>query len=197
VKHEFDYFTAVDDLARTDTEIEEDAGADMIGDVEFNSACYYKYLSIDRDGFIDNLVGRGLRQEISDADEQTAVDLAASALDALLRAAVLVSPSGKQNSFAAHQLPAAVLVETRPHSSPVSYANAFVKPVARGVDGLVASSLEELGKHVEALTNGFSLKSNDRWLLAPEFSEFSIDGVERVPSLDNLCECLKGAAINA
>lgn len=202
VKHEFDYFTAVDDLARSDSEIEEDAGADMIGDVEFNSACYYKYFSIDRDGFIDNLIGRKLRKpdQITESDEAQATELAATTLEAFLRAAILVSPSGKQNSFASHQLPAAVLVEVRPHRSPVSYANAFVKPVNRGPDGLVASSLKDLREHVQALTTGFSLKSDHRWLLAPEFADFGIDGVTKVPSLDDLCKRLanvvKGGAVD-
>ena len=73
---EDDYFTAVDDLARTESEVEEDAGADMIGDVEFNSACYYKYFSIDRDGLIGNLVGRELPKDILAQDEKAATELA-------------------------------------------------------------------------------------------------------------------------
>ena len=196
VKHEFDYFTAVDDLARSDSEIEEDAGADMLGDVEFNSACYYKYLSIDRDGLVDNLLGRGLRKDFTSKDETDASELAATTLDALLRAAVLVTPSGKQNSFAAHQLPAAVLIEVRPNRSPVSYANAFAKPLTAGTVGLVQASLDALQKHVEALTNGFSLKTSHRWLLAPEHSTLAIAGVTRIATLDALCEQLKGAVSN-
>ncbi len=43
---EWDYYTAVDDLAESRDD-EDDSGAAMIGDVEFNSACYYKYFSID------------------------------------------------------------------------------------------------------------------------------------------------------
>lgn len=196
VKHEFDYFTAVDDLARSDSETEEDAGADMLGDVEFNSACYYKYYSVDRNGLIDNLVGRGLRSEVPTDDQQTATDLAALTLDAMLRASIMVTPSGKQNSFAAHQLPAAVLVEIRPYCSPVSYANAFVKPVTPGAMGLVQSSLDALKSHVEALTKGFSLQTRHRWLLAPEHPSFTIEGVESVPTLADLCERLKGAVKN-
>ena len=41
--HEWDYYTAVDDLRDRDEE-EDDTGAGMIGDVESNSACYYKLL---------------------------------------------------------------------------------------------------------------------------------------------------------
>ena len=44
VEHQFDYFTAVDDLK---TDAEEDRGAGMIGGGEFNSATYYKYFPID------------------------------------------------------------------------------------------------------------------------------------------------------
>lgn len=39
---EFDYYTAVDDLKPDDT-----AGADMIGTIEFNSACYYRYANVE------------------------------------------------------------------------------------------------------------------------------------------------------
>src|SRR5579883_3533206 len=38
---EMDYYTAVDDLKPEDT-----AGADMIGTVEFNSACFYRYATL-------------------------------------------------------------------------------------------------------------------------------------------------------
>lgn len=195
VKHEFDYFTAVDDLARSDSKIEEDAGADMLGDVEFNSACYYKYFSIDTTGLVDNLVGRKLR-EVPAEDEVAAVELASLTLDSLLRAAVQVTPSGKQNTFAAHQLPAAVLIEVRPYCSPVSYANAFAKPTALGNYGLVQSSLDNLKSHVEALTEGFSLQTSHRWLLAPEHRDFAINGVERATNLADLCQRLRGAVNN-
>ena len=196
VKHEFDYFTAVDDLSRTGGEIEEDAGADMLGDVEFNSACYYKYLSIDRDGLVDNLIGRDLRNDISSDEVTAAASLAAATISAVLRAAVLVTPSGKQNSFAAHQLPSAVLIEVRPNRTPVSYANAFAKPVTAGAAGLVQSSLEAFYKHVESLTNGFSLHSNHRWLLAPENLALEIADVTRVRTLDDLCNLLIGVVQN-
>ena len=38
----FDFYTAVDDLKPSDT-----AGADMLGTIEFNSACFYRYANID------------------------------------------------------------------------------------------------------------------------------------------------------
>lgn len=188
VDHEFDYFTAVDDLQGL-SEAEEDAGADMIGDVEFNSACYYKYFSVDVAGLVDNLTGAGpyRRKDVLAEDRAAAQELAAKAVEAMLKAVVLVTPTGKQNSFAAHQLPAAVLVEVRPYPTPVSYANAFVDPARAGKgDDLVWASLQKFGPHVAALTDGFNLEATARLLLAPEHGGFQIAGTERVPDLNTL-----------
>ena len=195
VDHEFDYFTAVDDLKKPgeEDELEQGAGADMLGDVEFNSACYYKYFSIDLGGLVDNLTAKSAGRKDIPAEEQAeAKAVAVSAVEAFLTSAVAVTPTGKQNTFAAHQLPAAVLVEVRPVCTPVSYANAFVEPArAAASRDLVSNSLEKLGKHVEALTSGFNLQSTQRLMLAPEHREFSITGVERVADLNTLCARLR------
>jgi len=195
---EYDYFTAVDDLMRTTEEVEEDAGADMIGDVEFNSACYYKYLSVDVGGLVDNLTGASIgRTGITDDETSAARDLAGRAIEAMLQAAILTTPTGKQNSFAAHQLPALVLVEARPHATPVSYANAFVEPARAGKgEDLIGNSLRKLGGHVEALTAGFNLEANPRLLLAPEQSDFAIDGVERIKDLKTLSERIREVVLH-
>lgn len=189
VDHEYDYFTAVDDLMRTSAE-EEDAGADMIGDVEFNSACYYKYFSIDLNGLINTLTGETLGHKgVSEEEKRAAESAAKDAVAAFLKASILTTPTGKQNTFAAHQLPAAVLVEIRPFRTPVSYANAFVDPARQGREGdLVSASLAKLASHVKGLTAGFNLEAKARLLLAPEHADFSIDGVERVQNLNALCE---------
>lgn len=195
VDHEFDYFTAVDDLLGTDMEKEEDAGADMIGDVEFNSACFYKYFSLDVNGLIDNLCGAVLSEERKPAEGQDragAVLAAASAAAAFVEAAARVTPSGKQNTFASHTLPALILVEARPRKTPVSYANAFVEPARAGRDGdLVTSSINKLATHVEALTAGFNLKADPRLMLAPEHSKAAISGVTKTASLDDLCRTIQ------
>ena len=112
VEHQFDYFTAVDDLK---SDADDDHGAGMIGDVEFNSATYYKYFAIDVDALTENLGG----------DAETA----RRAVVAFLKAAALATPSGKQNTFAAHNPPDAILVELSDSHVPVNYANAFVGPV--------------------------------------------------------------------
>ncbi|MBI4504636.1 MAG: type I-E CRISPR-associated protein Cas7/Cse4/CasC, partial [Chloroflexi bacterium] len=79
VSVEFDFYTAVDDLKPEDT-----AGADMLGTVEFNSACFYRYANVDLAELARNLGG----------DEE----LARATLEAYLRAAVSAVPTGKQNS---------------------------------------------------------------------------------------------------
>ena len=193
IDHEFDYFTAVDDL-KGSGEDEEDAGADMLGDVEYTSACYYKYFSLDVDDLVANLTGASTRsknaREIPAEETAAARELAAITVETFVRAMALTAPTGKQNSFAAHQLPAAVLVEVRPHAQPVSYANAFVKPArVFGENDLVEDALGKLQKHVEALTVAYNLPSEARLLLTPEH-ETEIVGVQRVASLNALCEQL-------
>ncbi|MDA8345347.1 MAG: type I-E CRISPR-associated protein Cas7/Cse4/CasC [Thermaerobacter sp.] len=198
MEHEFDYFTAVDDL-KSGEEEEEDRGAGMIGDVEFTSACYYKYFSLDLDGLVDNLAGPLPADQASAADrEQYAVGrrnaegVACTTVLAFLRSAVFTSPSGKQNTFAAHQLPDAILVEVRPHKIPVSYANAFAKAVrARPNSDWVSESLNQLTEHVQSLTRKFSLQSTARlWLTT---GNAQLEGATACDTLDDLLAALRHA----
>lgn len=106
VEREFDFYTAVDDLKPEDT-----AGADMMGTVEFNSACYYRYAVVDWDKLVANLQG--------DAD------LSAKGLRTFLEGFVLAEPTGKQNSFAAHNPPEFVAVSVCRDAAPRNLANAF------------------------------------------------------------------------
>lgn len=198
MEHEFDYFTAVDDL-KAAAEEEEDRGAGMIGDVEFTSACYYKYFSLDFDGLIDNLAGQPPDDKSSASEREryaavrrSAEEAACSTVQAFIKAAVFSSPSGKQNTFAAHQLPDAILVEVRPHKIPVSYANAFVKAVRmRPTGDLVSESLSQLTEHVQRLTSKFSLQSTVRlWFTT---RDVEIEGTETCETLDALVTALRSA----
>ena len=191
LEQEYDYFTAVDDLQRISDG--DDAGADMIGDVEFNSACYYKYFSLDVSELVGNLTGERVYDRHASPEEQGAArEVAAVTVEAFLRAAALTSPSGKQNTFAAHQVPALVFVEVRPTRTPISYANAFVKPVAASREqSLVDASVERLSGHVERLTTAFDLSTSARLVLEPEGNLFSASGTERVSSLGAMCGRLR------
>lgn len=136
VSVEFDFYTAVDDLP-----LREETGAGMMGTVEFNSACFYRYANIDFHQLVKNLGG----------DQ----DLARTAVQAFLIAAVQAIPTGKQNSMAAHNPPSLVLAVVREHGL-WSLANAFVEPVRPGREGhLVQKSITSLEDYWQRLVNAF------------------------------------------
>jgi len=137
VEREFDFYTAVDDLKPEDT-----AGADMMGTVEFNSACFYRYAVVDWDKLVDNLQG----------DKE----LAAKGLRAFLEGFVVAEPTGKQNTFAAHNPPEFVAVSVRRNTAPRNLANAFETAVrVKKDESLTRKSAEELAKKAEALQAAF------------------------------------------
>jgi CRISPR system Cascade subunit CasC len=77
---------------------------------------------------------------------------------ALLEAAAQAQPSGKQNSFAAHNLPDFMLVEVRERNVPISYANAFLKPVRATRDqSLMERSVAELNNYLERIAAAYDL----------------------------------------
>lgn len=125
VEMEMDFYTAVDDLKPEDT-----SGADMMGTVEFNSACFYRFAVIDWEKLVANL-----------GDD---VDLARRTVEAFLRASVEAIPTGKQNTFAAHNPPSFVMAAVREEGMPWSLANAFEKPVRTNGQGVVDSSINAL-----------------------------------------------------
>ncbi|MHB1424627.1 MAG: type I-E CRISPR-associated protein Cas7/Cse4/CasC [Gemmataceae bacterium] len=132
VAMESDYFTAVEELKELANQqgVGQDAGAGMIGTVEFNSACFYRYANLDMGQLKKNLQG--------DAS------LAKNTVAAFLKAFIHAIPTGKQNSFAAHNPPSLVFAIVR-DGPPVSLANAFVKPIApRNGDSLIEKSIEAL-----------------------------------------------------
>lgn len=137
VEREFDYYTAVDDLKPEDT-----AGADMIGSIEFNSACYYRYALIDLEKLQDNLQGDR--------------ELANLSVRIFLEGFTLSRPTGKQNSFAAHNPPEYVRVCVRRGGYPVNLANAFEKPVSvAGGKSLTEASIKSLQKKAAVLEKAF------------------------------------------
>lgn len=175
VQPEIDYYVAVDDIGREDT------GAGFLDEAQFASACYYKYFSINWETLLENL------EEFRGNKEH----LAAHTVGAFIRAAATTSPTGKQNSFAAHNPPDAILVELRP--TPLSYANAFVNPVTPTDSDLVSRSIMQLVAYVKDIDSGYGKPMHRFWfspnLRYPFASDLkSEDGkdVIAVPSLDEL-----------
>lgn len=110
IEREFDFYTAVDDL-----QPEDNSGADMLGTIEFNSACFYRYAALNVTQLIETL--------------QNDQVLAIKGIRAFLKAIVKAKPSGKQNTFAAHNDPEFVVFTVRQDADPRNLANAFEKPV--------------------------------------------------------------------
>jgi CRISPR system Cascade subunit CasC len=148
VTMEMDFFTAVDDLQVEEDEIEE-TGAAMMGFTGFDSACFYRYVRLDWAQLLDNLGGD--------------VALARRTVEAFLRAVVEAVPSGKQNTFAAHNPPSLMLAAVRNGSFAWSLANAFERPVRPRADsGLIAPSAAALDAYWGRMTQTYGTQSMAR-----------------------------------
>ena len=166
VEREFDYYTAVDDLKPDDT-----AASDMIGTVEFNSACFYRYAVVDFEKLMENFPKN--------------LPLAVKALGAFLEGFVVAEPTGKQNSFAAHNPPEFVAITVRRNGSPRNLANAFEVPV-RSRNGLTAASVQALTDKAQQLQAAYG-GEGETFVL--NLSQAKVDGFgEPMASLSALIE---------
>ncbi|MCX7048127.1 MAG: type I-E CRISPR-associated protein Cas7/Cse4/CasC [Candidatus Sumerlaeota bacterium] len=141
---EVDYYVASDDVPG------DDAGAAFVDEAMFASACFYKYFSIHWETLVKNLKG----------DEE----LAAHTVGAFIRGAMLANPTGKQNSYAAHNPPDGVAVEIK--EMPISYANAFASPVKTDTRDIVSQSIAQLAQYMRDLDVGYG-KPNHRFWFSP------------------------------
>lgn len=101
---EFDYFTAVDD-----NQAEDNAGAGMLGTIEFNASVFYRYATINLSGLIENL---------------GSTEAAKRAVAAFAQAFATSMPTGKQNTFANRTRPELLILSVR-DDQPVSFVDAF------------------------------------------------------------------------
>lgn len=141
---EVDYYVAADDIPGVD------AGAGYVDEAMFASACFYKYFSIHWETLLRNLAGD--------------INMAAHTVGAFIRGAALVNPTGKQNSFAAHNYPDGILIEIR--GAPISYANAFARPAVQGERDIISQSVAQLGRYIHDLDTGFG-KPQQRFWFSP------------------------------
>lgn len=141
-ENEFDFFTAVDD-DKSRAEEREDAGAGMMGTIEFSSATMYRYATVNLDLLHENL-GDG--------------EATLRALTSFIEAFVKTMPTGKQNTFANRTLPSMVVVQVR-DDQPVSLVGAFEKPVPKSdTEGFVAKSVRKLVEYETQLEEAFGVK---------------------------------------
>lgn len=122
IQSEFDFFTAVDDLAP-----EDNAGAGMLGTVEYNSSTLYRYSNIALHDFYRQL-----------ADKEETIN----ATKLFVKSFVESMPTGKINTFANQTLPQAVVVSLRA-DRPLNMVSAFEEPI-KSDDGYIDKSIEKL-----------------------------------------------------
>ncbi|QJT08018.1 type I-E CRISPR-associated protein Cas7/Cse4/CasC [Oceanidesulfovibrio marinus] len=162
VVKEDDFFTAVDDLNRDET------GAGHMGVFEFGAGLYYLYVCIDRDLLVENL-----------ADDE---DAASRALEALVRTACTVSPTGKQNSFASRANASFCLAE-KGDAQPRTLSSAFLQGIDKPAD--------VLAKAVDAL---MQVRSKFEQVYGDEtpYVFFDVSGAESKGTLQQVCEFVRG-----
>ncbi|MCI0541717.1 MAG: type I-E CRISPR-associated protein Cas7/Cse4/CasC [Verrucomicrobiales bacterium] len=150
-ENDLDFYSAVDDLKPKG----EDAGAGMIGTIEFNSAVYYRYAAINLD-------------LLSDPDHlgKLTTEERRKVVDAFIRSILLATPGARKNSMNAHTLPTFVLGLFKKSGQPLQLVNAFEEPV-RPRNGLLSESKTRLLEHYQELKKTWGITC-DRELNIPE-----------------------------
>lgn len=167
VTMEMDFYTAVDDLPRDDT-----SGSAMMGFTAYDSACFYRYTRLDWEQLVKNLDGD--------------VALARRTVEGFLRATVAAIPTGKQNTFAAHNPPAFLLAVVKPQGMAWSLANAFEKPIRPTPDGLTAPSVAALDAYWGRLVAVYGLPAGTKVVVLTLDANLSLSALKEacVPTLE-------------
>ncbi|MCX6879955.1 MAG: type I-E CRISPR-associated protein Cas7/Cse4/CasC [Verrucomicrobia bacterium] len=129
-ENDLDFFSAVDERKPKG----DDAGAGMIGTLEFNSAVYYRYAAVNLDLLFD-----------ADHLAKLTTDERKQVVGAFIEATTLAVPGARKNSMNASVPPSYVLGIYKAAGQPVQLINAFETPV-RGT-GLVDASRKALEEH--------------------------------------------------
>ena len=169
VDNEYDYFTAIDDLAP-----EDEPSTKMIGVVEYNSSTMYRYATVA----VHNLV-----KELGGEKEATVAAVAEFA-----KAFIQSMPTGKQNTFANRTLPDAVLVTIR-RDQPINLVGAFEEPVRTIEGGYVKPSIQRLEKYADKIYNQYVDAPEKAWVIG-------MDGQAESVNLNGLLQGLRDALIH-
>lgn len=151
--NEVDFFSAVDDR-KGDAE---DAGAGMIGSLEFNSATYYRYIAINLDLLEAPTHLGGLS-----ADERKDI------LRAFIKAALTAVPNARKNSMNAATLPHEVLGIRKDKGQPLQLINAFEEPVKSKGTGFATASLDAMTQHLASIEKVWGKQGEKRILTQTE-----------------------------
>lgn len=171
VRPESDFFTAVDDLPKAAGDEASDAGAAMLGTIEFNSSTLYRYATVDVDR---------LRENLGD-DAATII-----AVKAFVQSFVTSMPTGKQNTFANRTLPDLVVVQLRDTQS-VNLVGAFERPVAGDYVSEAAQALTERSALVDSK---FGTTPVQAWVLSASPGAVSAEALGESVTLSRLVDAV-------
>jgi CRISPR system Cascade subunit CasC len=143
-ENDLDFFSAVDDRKPKG----EDAGAGMIGTLEFNSAVYYRYAAVN----LDLLADADHLGKLSAEERQKVVA-------AFIEATVMAVPGARKNSMNASVPPSYVLGIYKAKGQPVQLINAFEAPV-KGA-GMVDGSVKALTAHHAQLKETWGIQTTE------------------------------------
>ena len=166
VQSEFDFYTAVDDSAP-----EDNAGAGMLGTVEFNSSTLYRYANVSVHQLLNQL-----------KDKEATINT----IKLLIEAFANSLPTGKVNTFANQTLPQAILITLR-SDRPVNLVSAFEVPIQSNT-GYVEKSIEKLLEELEKV-EAFVERPVESLYLSSENVGMK-DSIKREKSLKDLVEDL-------
>jgi len=156
VEMNMDFFTAIDDLLPDDT-----AGSDMMGIVDFNSSCYYRYAQINLDILKHNL---GCPADKKKKSETYDAEIVKATVEGFFKGMVEAVPTGMQNSMAHYNPPSYVRVLVRTSGASWNLANAFVQPIRAGKgegEDLINKSVQKLELYFDDLEKVFGKEGID------------------------------------
>jgi CRISPR system Cascade subunit CasC len=148
VDNEYDYYTAVDDVKDRSSEAE-DAGAGMIGTIEYNSSTLYRYATV----FV----------ELLNTELAGDVKVTVEAVREFARAFITSMPTGKMNTFANRTLPSAVLITIR-RDQPINLVGAFEKAVSG--ENITKDASQKLAKHAADVYSSFATSPERSFVIA-------------------------------
>ncbi len=163
--NEIDFYSAVDDVKQQGGDDEgsaaDDAGAGMIGTLEFNSATYYRYAAINLDLLkADTHLGK-----LSSVDRK-------AVLRAFIEAVLTAVPGARKNSMNGSTLPMEVLGIRKEKGQPLQLVNAFDPPAKASGKGLARASLDKMKEHLATLEKTWGALGEPHWLTEESLPNF-------------------------
>lgn len=156
--NDIDFYSAVDDR-KTDAE---DAGAGMIGTLEFTSATYYRYAAVNLALFADN-------KHLGALPPDSRRDI----LKSFIKATLMAVPGARKNSMNAATLPFAVLGIRKDKGQPVQLVNAFERPVKASTNGFDQASREAMEAEHNKLKDTWGIETTkELWMPETNLNAF-------------------------